>query len=400
MHFFWLYFFCLVFCSNVRAETQNNVGIYPPYTKGKITWGMDRIWLMQDQTNASGKCDVKSSSLETVRYIPYNAETPAQALIQRITPTANVYVRTNFDIPALSDTHTIEVGGAVLHPMTISIDALRKMPQHTTYATMECAGNARLGMHPLPEGEPWQNGAVSTITWTGVPLAAILAMAGVSNEAVAVLVTAADAGTRDDAEGVVRFARALPIKDALHKDTLLALSMNGVPLTPDHGFPVRLAVPGWYGMASVKWVTRIDVITTPFYGYFHRERYVYDDASGIKPVDYMRVKSMITAPSNGAKTSRHIKITGWAWSGYGTITSVEVAIEGGNDWYKAELGKSDSQHTWTPWSLDITLPYPGRFALRSRATDSSGATQPDQIAWNRLGYGNNAIQHILIDAEP
>jgi DMSO/TMAO reductase YedYZ molybdopterin-dependent catalytic subunit len=356
---------------------------------------------MLDKTNASKdtSSDAKAPPLEVVRQMPYNAETPGQALINRITPTANVYVRTNFDVPVLSDAHTIEVGGAVHRPLTITIDALRKMPQRTVHATMECAGNGRLGMHPLPVGEPWNNGAVSTITWTGVPLATVLAMAGVSNEAIEVLVTAADSGARDDAEGEVRFARALPIKDALREDTLLALSMNGEPLTPDHGFPVRLAVPGWYGMASVKWVTRIDVITTPFNGYFHRERYVYDGASGITPVDYMRVKSIITAPIDEARTARNINISGWAWSGYGAITRVEVAIEGGNDWHKAELGTSDSPYAWTPWSLNITLPSPGRFALRSRATDASGATQPDQIVWNRLGYGNNAIRHILINAE-
>lgn len=340
--------------------------------------------------------DVKTPLLEVVQHVPFNAETPGQALITRITPTANVYVRTNFDVPVLSDAHSIELGGAVRCPLTITIDALRQMPQRTVYATMECAGNDRVGMLPIPAGEPWQNGAVSTITWTGVPLAAVLEMAGVSNEAVEVLVTAADAGTRDDAE--VRFARALPIKDALREDTLLALSMNGEPLTPEHGFPVRLAVPGWYGMASVKWVTRIDAITTPFNGYFHSKRYVFDDASGITPVDYMRVKSIITAPVDRAQTTRTINISGWAWSGYGAITSVEVAIEGGNDWHKAVLGTSDSQHAWTPWSLNIALPHPGRYVLRSRATDASGATQPDQIGWNRLGYGNNAIRHILINA--
>jgi DMSO/TMAO reductase YedYZ molybdopterin-dependent catalytic subunit len=279
------------------------------------------------------------------------------------------------------------------------MEALKKMPQHTVHATMECAGNDRLGMIPLPAGEPWEHGAVSTLSWTGVPLAAVLKMAGVKEDAVEVLFTAADAGPREDAEGEVRFARALPIKVALHEDVLLALAMNGEPLTPDHGFPVRLAVPGWYGMASVKWVTKIEVITTPFDGYFHRERYVYDDSSGITPVTHTLVKSMITEPANRAQTARKIKISGWAWSGNGAITKVELAIEGGEEWYPATVGTPDSLYAWTPWSIEITLPHSGRFVLRSRATDASRATQPEQIVWNRLGYGNNAIRHVVITAE-
>lgn len=337
--------------------------------------------------------------LHVIRQMPYNAETPDAALISPITPLENAYVRTNFNVPALSEAHIIEVGGAVLHPLTLTLDDLRKMPQHTVYATMECAGNDRLGIHPLPVGEPWNQGAVSTVAWTGVPLATVLEMAGVSNDTVEVLVTAADAGPREDADGIVRFARGLPIADALHAETLLAMSMNGEPLTPEHGFPVRLAVPGWYGMASVKWVARIDAITKPFDGYFQKQRYVFDEARGIKPVDRMLVKSIITEPANDASTSRTVTVSGWAWSGHGAITRVEVGIDGGDEWLEATLGESISQHAWTPWTLTISLPHVGRFALRSRATDASGATQPDQIVWNRLGYGNNAIRHILINAE-
>lgn len=337
--------------------------------------------------------------LEVIKQVPYNAETPDRALVSRITPTPNVYVRTNFGVPILSDDHAIEIGGAVEKPLKISIHDLRKMPQNTITAVMECAGNDRLAMRPFPEGEPWKNGALSTITWTGVPLARILEMVGVSDDAIEVLTTAADAGFRDDAEGEVRYARALPIADALHEDTLLALSMNGEPLTPDHGAPLRLVVPGWYGMASVKWITRIDLITEPFEGYFHTKRYVYDDPSGITPVDRIRVKSIITQPANDAKTSRTVDITGWAWSGYGAITRVEVKVDGESTWHEAKIGVSDSSHAWTPWSLTIPLPHSGRFVLSTRATDASGAVQPNEIVWNRLGYGNNAIRYFIIEAE-
>ncbi|MEM1283024.1 MAG: sulfite oxidase [Chlamydiota bacterium] len=344
-------------------------------------------------------CKEELPPLEVIKHDPYNAETPEWALVSRITPTPNAYVRTNFGVPELPDDHVIEVGGAVHTPLKLSIADLRKMPQRTVTATMECAGNDRLAMRPFPEGEPWRSGALSTMTWTGVPLATVLEMAGVLDEAIEVLTTAADTGLRDDAEGEVRYARALPIADALLEDTLLALSMNGEPLTPDHGAPLRLVVPGWYGMASVKWITRIDLISEPFEGYFQKKRYVYDDQSGLAPVDRIRVKSIITQPVDGANTSREANIRGWAWSGNGLITRVEVKVDGESTWREAKVEKSDSSHAWTPWSLSLSLPYSGRFVISTRATDASGATQPNEIVWNRLGYGNNAVRYFVIEAK-
>lgn len=324
--------------------------------------------------------------------------------MEAVTPAPSAYVRTNFGVPTLPADHTIVVDGAVERTLTLSVEALRARPQHTVRATMECAGNDRLDMRPLPVGEPWQHGAVSTLEWSGVSLASLLREAGVQADALEVLVTGADAGPREDAVGDeavhgVRFARALPLADALRPETLLALAMNGAPLTPDHGAPVRLAVPGWYGMASVKWVTRITVRTAPFTGYFQQQRYVYDDGTSVTPVQRMRVKSVITAPVEGAVTARTVTVTGWAWSGDGAITRVEVGLDGGNDWREATLGTPVSAEAWTPWSCTLALPRVGRFVLRSRATDASGATQPDQIVWNRLGYGNNAVRQVVITAE-
>lgn len=410
MHTFFLLFMSVFFFEPLMGQIQRG-GIFPNVNKISA-WNRESVWLMPIKSHAFRKCACseffgshhllyipQKPSLDVVKYMPYNAETPEKALIYSVTPSENVYVRTNFDVPDLSEDHMIYVEGAVQHQLTLTIDALKKMPQKSVIATMECAGNDRLGMHPMPVGEPWRSGALSTIKWTGVSLATILGMAGVSDEAVEVLFTAADIGPREDADGDVRFTRALPIGDALLEDTLLVLSMNDEPLKPEHGFPIRLVVPGWYGMASVKWVTRIEVTTKPFKGYFQTKRYVYNDINGIKPVDRILVKSIITSPENGERISRHATISGWAWSGFGSITLVEIAIEGGEIWYEAKLGKSDSKYAWTPWSLNITFPHPGRFAIRTRATDSSGAIQPDQIVWNQLGYGNNAIRHIIIDVD-
>lgn len=336
---------------------------------------------------------------EVIREAPYNAETPEPVLAHAVTPAASVYVRTNFGVPTLDESHTITIGGAVHRPTSMRVEALRAMPQHTVTATMECAGNDRLGMIPLPTGEPWRHGALSTMEWRGVPLADVLQHVGVDDDARYVLISAADAGPRDDANGEVRFARALPIADALRRDTVLALEMNGAPLTPDHGAPVRLAVPGWYGMASVKWVTSIEVRHEPFDGYFQRQRYVYETAHGTTPVSTMRVKSIVSSPSDGATIGREATVRGWAWSGDGAIARVEVAVDGGTPWRDATLGTASSQYAWTPWEYHVTFPRRGRFVLRVRATDSAGHTQPDAIVWNRLGYGNNAVRHTIVLVE-
>ncbi len=352
---------------------------------------------MSDTTSCTGRVVDHGTALEVIREAPFNAETPAFALLHPVTPIPNAYVRTNFGVPAVSSAHVIRIDGAVGRPLTLSVDMLQAMPQHEVVATMECAGNDRLGMFPLPVGEPWRHGAVSTVSWSGVPLMDLLSMAEADADAVELLVTAADAGARDDAGGEVRFARALPMADAVRRDTLLALRMNGEPLTAAHGAPVRLAVPGWYGMASVKWVTRIELLRERFDGYFQRQRYVYDEPGGVSPVARMRVKSVISTPVDGAQCERRLTVTGWAWSGDGEITGVELGVDGGDEWLATTLGTPASRHAWTPWRADIDLPRAGRVVLRSRATDSAGNTQPGAIVWNRLGYGNNAIRHVIID---
>ena len=343
--------------------------------------------------------------VEVIRRAPFNAETPERRLGDAVTPSRNVYIRSNFDIPRLDDDHPIEVRGLVERGFSVTARELRALPQRTILTTMECAGNDRLDMRPLPAGEPWRHGALSTMTWTGVPLAALLERAGVRTDAVQVEIGGADAGPRDDSEGIVRFARAIPLAEARHPDTLLALAMNDAPLTAEHGAPVRLVVPGWYGMTNVKWVTYIDVRATPFFGYFQRQRYVYDYGGDeaecerlIEPVTRMRVKSAITSPADGSTVERELTVQGWAWSGYAPITRVEVAVDGGESWREAELDAPASPYAWTAWRCAVSLPRGGRYTLRSRATDGTGESQPAMVRWNRLGYGNNAVRSTVIEA--
>jgi DMSO/TMAO reductase YedYZ molybdopterin-dependent catalytic subunit len=343
-----------------------------------------------------------TTGLVVVNAQPPNAESPAAALAYAVTPAAAVYLRTNFGVPdpAAVGGH-LAVGGRVGRPLRVPWDELRALPQRTVVATMECAGNDRVAMRPLPEGEPWLGGAVSTVEWTGVPLAELLAWAGVAADAVEVLATGADAGPRGDAgtPAPVPFARSLPLADAALGDALVALAMNGRPLTPAHGAPARLVVPGWYGMASVKWLVRLDALAEPYDGYFQRRRYVYDDGGGVQPVSRMRVKSAVVAPADGARVAcGRVAVWGWAWSGGGAIAAVDVAVGGGDRWTPARLSPPASPHAWARWEAEVRLDAPGRHVLRSRARDAGGAVQPEAPPWNRLGYGNNAVRAVVIDA--
>jgi DMSO/TMAO reductase YedYZ molybdopterin-dependent catalytic subunit len=339
------------------------------------------------------------SDRRIIKQRPYNAETSPDALSDVVTPVASHYVRSNFDLPVLDRArYQLAVNGEVAHEQQLRLHTLAQLPAVQSRVTMECAGNDRLGMRPTPAGEPWASGAVATATWGGVRLADVLALASPLDAAREVIVTGADRGVRDDAltTDEVPFARGLPLEVAMHPDTMLALTMNGEPLTVAHGAPVRLIVPGWYGMANVKWVVGLSLSREPFAGYFQQQRYVYDEAGAVRPVTRMRVKSLITAPSDGGTVpAGEITVRGWAWSGRGRISRVQLAVGGGEAWVDATLGAAEGPYAWTPWQLTCVVT-PGRLVLRSRATDEAGTTQPDVASWNRLGYGNNAVRPLVV----
>lgn len=339
-----------------------------------------------------------------IKHEPYNAEAPIAALSAELTPVGTHYVRSNFDVPAISALdYTLRIDGAVSVAATLDWTALNALPKVSRVVTMECAGNDRLGMRPVPHGEPWASGAVSTAEWRGVRLRDALAAVTLAPQVTEILITGADSGLRDDAtdSGPVTFARSLPLSVALDGNTLLATEMHGAPLAPEHGAPVRLVVPGWYGMANVKWVVRLTALREPYGGYFQRQRYVYDQADGISPVTHARVKSLITSPQEGETLpSGAYTIRGWAWSGAASIARVEVSVGGGDGWQSATLGTALGPSAWTPWSLTVPSLPAGRLTLRSRATDALGSCQPDVITWNRLGYGNNAVRPVTVHVNP
>lgn len=326
-----------------------------------------------------------------IKDAPFNAESDPRALRLDQTPTDGFFIRSNFDEPALPDSHALVISGAVDAPYQLSMLELRSLPQRSLLVTVECAGNDRTGIRPLPPGEPWNTNAVGTARWTGVPLKLLLERAQVQRRAVEILFEAADGDSEHS------FARALPLEKAFHEDTLIALQMNDAALTRAHGAPARLIVPGWYGMASVKWLKAIRAITEPFAGHFQTDRYVRDLGDGGKkePVREMRVKSFIVSPEEGASAGEII-LRGFAWSGASPISRVEVAVDGGDEWRPAMLGPDQGRWAWRSFQLTLSLP-PGRHAIRSRATDERGNQQPDLPQWNALGYENNAIRVSLID---
>lgn len=345
------------------------------------------------------------AGLQLINPAPYNAEAPAAALVGEITPTEFHYVRSNFAVP--DHDGTLEIGGAVDNPLTLTLDDLRALPAHEYAVTLECAGNGRLQMRPLPTGEPWGDYAVSTARWKGALLSDVLAQAGPAAGGVEVLFTGADHGAyhlnpvladtnRDD----LWFERALPLR--LAKDAgaeiLIAYEMNGQPLGRDHGAPFRIVVPHWYAVTSVKWLKRIDVLTEPFAGEFQTGHYIYEWADRPhEPVALMRVRARLTEPApESVIPAGTTTVRGKAWSGTGPITRVEYSLTGAGEWFDATLAEPTGPYHWQEWSFEWDAPI-GRHTLMVRATDAAGNVQPEIPEWNRLGYGNNAVEVIYVD---
>src|SRR5918998_6278308 len=350
--------------------------------------------------------DRARDALQMINPAPYNAEAPRTALAGEITPTEMHYVRSNFAVP--DHDGTLEVGGSVDHPITLTLADLRAMPAHERAVTLECAGNGRLEMRPLPIGEPWGDYAVSTARWGGALLHEVLEQARPAADGVDVRFEGADHGayhlepilpetSLDD----LTFVRALTLAHVADPgaEILIAYEMNGEPLGPDHGAPFRLVVPHWYAVASVKWLTRIDVVTEPYTGEFQTGHYMYQwPDRPAEPVDLMRVRARITDPAPASIVAAGTcTVRGKAWSGTGPVTRVEVSLTGEGGWHEAQLQPPRGLYHWQDWAFEWDATAVGRHTLRARATDAAGNVQPEVPPWNRLGYGNNAIEVIYVD---
>ncbi len=313
---------------------------------------------------------------------PENSETPLDNVRSWVTPNRLFFVRNHFDVPVIDRAAwRLRVEGCVERPAVWTWEQLTALPERTVFATVECAGNGRSFLQPRAQGVQWGAGAIGHAEWTGVPLRLVLEQAGLRPGAREVLVEGSDRGTEADHPEEMYFARSLPLAKALDPDTLLAVRMNGELLEPSHGYPVRLFVPGWYGVASVKWVRRIAVLDRVFQGYFQTTKYTVQrpTARGTETVVVgpMAVKSEVLRPRPGevlgVGTNR---VFGVAWAGDAAVARVEVSTDGGQAWNAAELIGPRARYSWSLWEYIWEVAEPGEYTLLARATAADGQVQP------------------------
>ncbi len=328
---------------------------------------------------------------------PVNFEFPFGELNSFLTPNESFYIRSHFKAPELTaESYSLSIYGAVEKPFTLGYQQLKDLPSETRVATLECAGNSRVFLVPQVEGAQWELGAVGNAEWTGVPLRALLQHAGIASSACDVVFEGADRGAPKEKPvppGPVSYARSLPLQKALEPEVLVAYKMNGRELSPDHGFPVRLIVPGYYGMASVKWLTSIQVLEERFTGYWQTSDYAYweyiDGKPVRRPLAEMMIKSQIARPRmyDIVAAGSEYLVTGAAWSGTAKIAQVELSTDGGQHWGPVELIDAPHAHAWRRWQCVWRVPQqPGPYVLSSRATDVNGAVQPEQHNPNHGTY--------------
>lgn len=329
---------------------------------------------------------------KVVTAAPENSETPLDAVLSWVTPTRLFFVRNHFPAPEIDlRTWRLRLEGCVERPMEWTWEELTALPCRTVFATVECAGNGRSFLQPRVAGVPWGAGAIGHAEWTGIPVRALLEEAGVKPDATEVAFEGADRGSESDHPEPMSFARSLPLKKALHRDTLLAIRMNGELLDANHGFPVRLFVPGWYGVASVKWLTRMEVLNRPFRGYFQTTKYTFQrrTSAGIETeiIGPMQVKSEIIRPRSGevlgAGTNR---IFGIAWAGEEAVARVEVSTDGGRSWSDADLIGPQAPYSWNLWEYLWEVPAAGNYPLLARAVSATGRVQPEEHEPLNGGY--------------
>lgn len=347
-----------------------------------------------------------SDKLIPVALDPLNAETPLSRISDAMTPTPLFYVRNHFPVPFIDQaSFRLRVTGLVGRELSLSLPDLARLPQHSLTVTMECAGNGRKLMHPLPPGVTWNLGAVSTGLFGGVRLADVLAMAEISPRAIEVLCIGADMGMVEE-RGAIKYERSLSVAQATNRDVILATTLNNEPLTPDHGFPLRMIVPGWYGMAAVKWLTELRAIDRPFDGFYQVTHYVYrpgpsleaEDRDGT-PLSKAKPRSLITSVADSARfrVGQTVTLRGTAWSGFGLIRSVEFSDDGCKTWKCACLGSQPSVYAHTAFEVEWTPAGAGRCTLSVRATDAAGRRQPVEPVKDALGYGNNSVQKLNVE---
>ena len=344
----------------------------------------------------------KRDDLIVYREEPFNAETPLGCLTGSLTEIDAFYVRGHGTVPEpdLSGWR-LTVEGLVERELSLSQQTLREAFAHRTVtATLQCAGNRRAGLiavRDIPGESPWGPGATGTATWTGVALADVLAVARPSDEAVEVGFEGADLSSEPGHPEL--FGGSIPLDKALRSEVLLAWEMNGQPLTPVHGAPLRVVVPGYIGARSVKWLQRIELRRDPWPGYFQQVLYrlLAPDSTPAPgagmPLGLVALNSDVLSPPDGATVGAGpVEVRGYAFAGGDRhVARVDVSTDGGRSWTGAELLDDLGRWAWRHWRAVLSLD-PGEVEVLVRAWDTSAATQPDDEAglWNPKGYVNNA----------
>ena len=336
---------------------------------------------------------------------PLNLETPLELLTDYLTPVDLFFVRSHW-IPRMPDLKTwrLTVDGEVNKPLKLSLADLKKMPLAEATCVLQCAGNGRGLQNPPMPGVQWRFGAVGNARWRGVRVKDVLSRAGV-NAGAAHLHTF---GSDDPPVKVPPFHRSLEMEKAM-QDGILAWEMNGVPLPPQHGAPLRLIVPGWAGDHWMKWLVRLSPQKAQQTGFYMDNAYRWPlnpGAPGVafkpeemKPLTELAVKSNITTAPKSANVKGVYDVRGFAFSGAPDIAKVEISEDGGATWNAAQLDSRHSPYAWRLWLYRWTPAKPGRATLLARATDSRGATQPRETVWNQSGYLYNGWHSVDIEVK-
>jgi sulfite oxidase len=343
---------------------------------------------------------------------PFNAGPPPGALAaEALTPNDLFFVRNHGEVPVVdAAVWRLAVRGAVERELSLSLADLERFPRRALMATLQCAGNRRAelaALRPIPNELPWGFEAISTATWSGVALADVLAAARPTAEARHAAFEGLDETERHGRR--FRFGGSIPLERATEPGVLLATAMNGEPLPPVHGAPLRVVVPGWFGARSVKWLSAIELRATPSDNYFQAVAYRLFPA-GVGPENVvweegamlgeLPVNSIVLAPLAGARLAAgSVAVAGVALAGGDRgIARVEITADGGRNWTQAVLEPGAGRHVWRRWWATLELP-PGRHEIAARAFDSAAQTQPADVAdvWNFKGYANNAWHRVRVD---
>lgn len=358
----------------------------------------------QDATAVHTLAPGPDISLEELQLAARNHSMPLEGLRYPVTPIGLHYLLIHFDIPRVDPaTWRLTIGGTVRKRLSLTLDDIRALPTVTRRVTLECAGNGRAKLAPRPISQPWLFEAVGNAEWTGTPLRPLLQAATPLADAVDVVFTGLDRGVQGGIEQ--QYERSLTLADALSDEIFLAYAVNGQPLPPQHGFPLRVVVPGWYGMTHVKWLRSITLVRETFKGYQQEPAYHLTpslDELG-EPVTRMLPRSLMVPPGIPDFLTRtrvvspgSQRIEGRAWSGWGEIVRVQVSADGGATWSDAELGQADDRNAWRPWTYLWDATEPGEHELCCRATDSADNSQPVTPSWNAQGMCNNAVQRVRV----